>query len=141
MVNEEVPVTKVAKDPPEDVGLPRASLGVPARMNSMKGWLAPVYVNDVFLMLTVDTGAALTMMNATMFKKYFQDTKLDPSTDHFTTANGETMTAEGTFRANVQMGPVTIASLKITVADVVGDGLLGMDYLTAADAWLGARDG
>ena len=66
---------------------------------------------------------------------------LEPSPDDFTTANGESMVAAGMFRANIQIGPVTIARLKITVADVVGDGLLGMDYLDAADAWVGAREG
>eukprot|EP00919_Chromeraceae_sp_WS-2016_P042349 GHVR01100736.1.p1 GENE.GHVR01100736.1~~GHVR01100736.1.p1 ORF type:complete len:152 (+),score=10.89 GHVR01100736.1:2-457(+) len=76
-----------------------------------------------------------------MFRKYFPNTKLESSTDNFTTASGDTMPTTGQFRANVQIGPVTIASLKITVAEVVGDGLLGMDYMTAADAWLGARDG
>jgi hypothetical protein len=29
----------------------------------------------------------------------------------------------------------------VTVADVVGDGLLGMNFLAATDAWVGLRDG
>ena len=31
--------------------------------------------------------------------------------------------------------------MRITVADVLGDGLLGMDYLRVADAWIGAKEG
>ena len=92
-------------------------------------------------MMTVDTGAAITMLNSTMFERHFQGIELVTSDDEFITANGEAMTAAGSFRASIQMGPVTIANLKITVADVVGDGLLGMDFLHAADAWLGAREG
>jgi hypothetical protein len=29
----------------------------------------------------------------------------------------------------------------VTVADVVGDGLLGMEFLTTTDTWVGLRDG
>ena len=125
----------------DDTIVPRAILDVPVRGNTAKGWLAPVYINDVFLLLTADTGAAVTMLNSTMFKRYFPDTELQPSTGNFTTASGDPMPTEGQFRANVQLGPVTIAFLMITVADVVGDGLLGLDYLTAADAWVGIREG
>eukprot|EP00918_Siedleckia_nematoides_P086396 GHVU01190155.1.p1 GENE.GHVU01190155.1~~GHVU01190155.1.p1 ORF type:complete len:192 (+),score=14.10 GHVU01190155.1:1-576(+) len=110
-------------------------------MNTTKGWLAPTYINDVFLLLTADTGAEVTMMNSEVFKRYFPDTKLEPSTGNFTTASGDKMPVDGQFRANVQIGPVTIAFMMITIADVVGDGLLGLDYLTAADAWVGVREG
>ena len=62
---------------------PRASIAIPVRINSMKGWLAPVYVNDVFLMMTVDTGAAITMLNATMFDRHFPGIELQASEDAF----------------------------------------------------------
>jgi hypothetical protein len=39
------------------------------------------------------------------------------------------------------LGPVVLENLRVTVADVVGDGLLGIDFLAATDAWLGLRDG
>ena len=51
------------------------------------------------------------------------------------------MKVAGQFVADVQMGPVTVANLRITVADVLGDGLLGMDYLRVADVWIGAKEG
>ena len=114
---------------------------MPVRVGTMRGWLAAVHVNDVFLMMAVDTGAALTMLNKDIFKKYFKKTKLTKSKDQFVTATGDPMKAKGQFRADVQLGPVTIAGLKISVADVLGDGLLGMDFLLAADAWVGARKG
>eukprot|EP00920_Eleutheroschizon_duboscqi_P010381 GHVT01024188.1.p1 GENE.GHVT01024188.1~~GHVT01024188.1.p1 ORF type:complete len:108 (-),score=7.35 GHVT01024188.1:22-345(-) len=81
------------------------------------------------------------MMNTAVFRRYFPGTKLEKSAGNFTTATGEEMPTEGQFRANVQVGPVTVASLMITVAEVVGDGLLGMDYLVEADAWVGVREG
>ena len=107
--------------------VPKAMLDLPVRINTAKGWLAPAYMNDVFLLLTADTGAAVTMLNTAVFRRYFPDKELEPSTGEFTTANNEPMPTVGQFRANVQIGPVTIAHLMITVADVIGDGLLGMD--------------
>ena len=106
-------------EPESDVVGPKAVLGVPVRGSTAKGWLAPVYINDVFLLLTADTGAAVTMLNTNIFKRYFPDTELQPSAGNFTTASGDPMSTAGQFRADVQLGPVTIASLLITVAEVL----------------------
>eukprot|EP00919_Chromeraceae_sp_WS-2016_P072705 GHVR01171869.1.p1 GENE.GHVR01171869.1~~GHVR01171869.1.p1 ORF type:complete len:120 (-),score=20.28 GHVR01171869.1:191-550(-) len=118
-------------------------LPVPVRLLShQRGWLAPVYNNDVLWMLAVDTGAAMTMIGEEVYRQYFPKTQLDECEDNgmFSTANGDTMVATWQFRASVQTGPVMIRGIKVTVANVVGDGLLGMDYLTAADAWVGTRE-
>ena len=58
-----------------DTVVPRASLEIPVRMNTVKGWLAPVYINDVYLLMTADTGAAVTMLNTAVFRRYFPNTK------------------------------------------------------------------
>ena len=45
------------------------------------------------------------------------------------------------FLVDIQLGSATITNLQIPVANVVGDGLLGMDYLRVADAWIRAKEG
>ena len=47
----------------------------------------------------------------------------------FCTADGDDLPVAGQFLADVQLGPVTVTNKWITVAKIVGDGLLGMDYL------------
>ena len=47
----------------------------------------------------------------------------------------------GRFLAHVQIGSIQVSNIQITVANVPGDRLLSMDYLTTADAWIGVRDG
>jgi hypothetical protein len=65
---------------------------------------------------------------------------LEPSSFKFHTANGKLLEGVGQFYATLQ-GPVVLESFRVTVPDVVGDGLLGMDFLAATDAWVGLRDG
>ena len=91
----------LGKSTPEKIGkeadtvVPRARLALPMRVNNAKGWLAPAYIDDVFLLLTADTGAAVTMLSSGIFKRYFPNTELEPCTGNFTTANNEPMPTEG----------------------------------------------
>lgn len=39
------------------------------------------------------------------------------------------------------MRPVVINGILVTVANVMGDGLLGMNYLASANAWVGTKEG
>lgn len=93
------------------------------------------------LMLAVDTGAAMTMIGEEAYKRYFPLTEHGKSKDMFWTAYGKVMVATGQFRVSVQQDPVTIDGMKITVANVVGDGLLVLDYLSAADVWVSTKEG
>ena len=83
----------------------------------------------------------MTMINERVFAEHFEGVELQPSGELFRTANGEELCAQGQFRAHVQLGPVAIEGMIVTVASVMGDGLLGMDYLSAADAWVGTKEG
>jgi hypothetical protein len=66
---------------------------------------------------------------------------LQPSGHTFHTAAGATLPALGQFPATLELGLVKVTGLLTTVAEVVGDGLLGLDFLRSADAWVGLRDG
>eukprot|EP00918_Siedleckia_nematoides_P042751 GHVU01093450.1.p1 GENE.GHVU01093450.1~~GHVU01093450.1.p1 ORF type:complete len:417 (+),score=22.02 GHVU01093450.1:87-1253(+) len=81
------------------------------------------------------------MINKDVFSRYFRGTELQQSVDQFHTATREKMYTVGQFRADVQLGSVTTSHMKITVADVVGDGLLGRDFLMAVNAWVGLKWG
>lgn len=63
--------------------------------------MAPVYINDILLMLAVDTGAAMTMINDTVFSEHFPIVELQKSQDLFHTANGEELRAKGQFHTHV----------------------------------------
>jgi hypothetical protein len=106
-----------------------------------RGWLAPVYVNGALMMLAVDTGAAMTIINTRKFLRHLDRDLLRPSIHTFHTAAGATLPALGQFAATLELGPVKVTGLVVTVAKVVGDGLLGLDFLRLADAWVGLRDG
>ena len=41
------------------------------------------------------------------------------------------MEVKGHFRANIQLGPVTVRNVDLTVAKTIGNGLLGCDVLEA----------
>jgi hypothetical protein len=45
------------------------------------------------------------------------------------------------FAATLESGPVKVTRLLTTVTEVVGDGLLRLEFLRSADAWVGLRDG
>jgi hypothetical protein len=106
-----------------------------------RGWLALVYVNGVLMMLAVDTGAAMTIINTRKFLRHLDCGLLRPSIHTFHTAAGATLPALGQFAATLELGPVKVTGLITTVAEVVGDGLLGLDFLRSADARVGLRDG
>ena len=72
---------------------------------SQRGWLAPVYINDVMLMLAVDTGASKTMLAEDVFKRHFKDITLSPSQSTCCTADGDDLPVAGQFLADVQLGP------------------------------------
>ena len=57
------------------------------------------------------------------------------------TADGNDLCVVGEFITDIQLGPVTVTNLRVTVVKVVGDGLLGVDYLMAAIAWIGVKEG
>jgi hypothetical protein len=106
-----------------------------------RGWLAPVHVNGILMMLAVDTGAAMTIINYRKFLQHLDESIIQPSAHTFHTAAGSTMPALGQLAATLKFGPVTIRGLITTVAEVVRNGLLGLDFLRSADAWVGLRDG
>eukprot|EP00918_Siedleckia_nematoides_P075523 GHVU01165302.1.p1 GENE.GHVU01165302.1~~GHVU01165302.1.p1 ORF type:complete len:104 (-),score=9.24 GHVU01165302.1:270-581(-) len=81
------------------------------------------------------------MINDRVFNEYFPTVELMESKDLLRTANGEELLGKGQFRTYIQLGPVAIDGMLITVANVMGDGLLGMDYLASADAWVGTKEG
>jgi predicted aspartyl protease len=89
----------------------------------MVGW-PQFYVNGALMMLAVDTGAALTIVNSEKFLKLLDRSLLQPSEHTFYTAAGITLPALGQFSATLELGPVKVHGLITTVADVVGDGLL-----------------
>jgi hypothetical protein len=65
---------------------------------------------------------------------------LEPSPFEFHTASGETLEGVGQFHATLQLGPVVLKNF-VMIADVLGDRLLGMDFLSATDTWVGLQDG
>jgi hypothetical protein len=64
-----------------------------------------------------------------------------PSGHTFHTVAVATLPTLGQFFATLELGPLKVTGLLTTVAEVVGDGLLGLDSLRSADAWVGLRDG
>lgn len=106
-----------------------------------RSWLVPIQMGEVMLMLAVDTGSERTIISYEVYQRYLSDKPLQPSERKFCTADGEDLTTYGQFQGNIQIGVVRVTGISITVANVLGDGLLGMDYLAAADALIGARDG
>jgi predicted aspartyl protease len=66
-------------------------------ISETRGWLAPVYVNGVLMMLAVDTGATMTIVNSEKFLKLLDRALLQPSEHTFHTAAGITLPALGQF--------------------------------------------
>jgi hypothetical protein len=66
-----------------------------------RGWLAPVHVNGALMMLAVDTGAAMTMINSRKFLEHLDRGILRPSGHTFHTAAGDTLPALGQFSARL----------------------------------------
>ena len=77
---------------------PRAEL---VRM-SERGWMAPVYINEVMVMLAVDTGASKTMLARDVFERHFKSTSLETSQSTFCTADGDELKVARQFVADVQ---------------------------------------
>jgi hypothetical protein len=93
------------------------------------------------MLLAVDTGATMTIINSQKFLKHLDRALLQPSGHTFHTTAGATLPALGQFSAALELGPVKVTGLLTTVAEVVGDGLLGLDFLRFVDAWVGLKDG
>jgi hypothetical protein len=134
--NEDACPTDVAM---ENASAQRTIINISATGEN-KGWLAPVNIDDVLMMLAVDTGAGMTIVNKSKVLSFMDALDLEPSPFEFHTANGELLEGVGQFYYTLQLGPIVLENC-ITVADVVEDGLLGMDFLAATDAWVGLRDG
>jgi predicted aspartyl protease len=124
----------------ESAGTQRTIINILAAGEN-KGWLARVHIDDVLMMLAVETGAGMTIVNKSKVLSFIDALDLEPSLFEFHTANGELLEGVGLFYATLQLGPVVLENFRVTVADVVGDGLLGMDFLAAMDAWVDLKDG
>ena len=64
---------------------------------SEPGWLAPVYINEVMVMLAVDTGASKPMLAEDVFKRHFKSTSLETSQSTFCTTDGDELKVAGQF--------------------------------------------
>jgi hypothetical protein len=83
------------------------------------------------MMLALDTGAAMTIINTRKFLKHLDRALLQLSIHTFHTAAGATLPALGQFAATLELGLVKVSDLIITVAEVVGDGLFGLLFLVS----------
>jgi hypothetical protein len=108
----------------ESAGTQRTVINISAAGEN-KGWLALVDIDDVLMMLAVDTGAGMKIVNKSKMLTYMDALDLEPSPYEFRTANGELLERVGQFYATLRLGPVVLENFCVTVADVVGDGLLG----------------
>jgi hypothetical protein len=93
------------------------------------------------MMLAMDMGAGMAIVNKSKVLSFMEALDLEPSPFEFHTAYGELLEGVGQFYSTLQLRPVVLENFCVTLADVVGDGLLGMDFLAATDAWVGLRDG
>lgn len=92
-------------------------------------------------MLVVDTRSARTMISEKVFEEHFAEVGLQRSSELMCLANGEKLRIRGQMCAQVQVGPAAAAMQQVTVANVIGDGILGMDYLIATDGGVGMKEG
>ena len=105
-------------------------------------WIAAVRLGGRLLHLAVDTGASSTILSMEAFARLFPEVSLQSCSTVYKTADGNLMPAIGTFTTTVNVGGMEVSDFLVTVSTVgTADGLLGMDFLHAADAWIGARSG
>jgi hypothetical protein len=73
---------------PEDAGTQRPIINISA-VGENKGWLAQVDIDDMLIMLAVDTSTGMTIVKKTKMLLFMDALGLEPSPVEFHTANGE----------------------------------------------------
>jgi hypothetical protein len=81
-------------------------------ISETRGWLAPVYVNGILMMLAVDTFAAMAIVNSDKFLKLLDRALLQPSEHTFHTGAGMTLPALGQFSATLELGSVKVSDCR-----------------------------
>jgi hypothetical protein len=90
-----------------------------------------VYVEDEIFLMTIDTGSTVTMIDTKAFFKKFPLTRLRPHLGAFQTADGTKMKIAGEAGVRVEVGPVVMEKLRLTVTDLPVVGLLGIPSHTS----------
>ena len=89
-----------------------------------------VSINGKDIKMEVDTGAALSILRATLFRKYFAQLPLLKTDVKFKTYSGEKMTPEGIAEVNVVYCDQK-QKLKLYVVDTPGPSLFGREWMYA----------
>ena len=103
---------------------------------------APLTISGLPFKLLVDSGAAVTILSHSAFSRLPARTQrsLEPASINLQTASGQQINCYGRFQTKLQLEQQTLP-WKLVIADVDGDGCLGLDFLHTYDYCLSAAEG
>ena len=102
---------------------------------TLKGMYIPVIIAGQQLHFLVDTGATDTYISKAGYVKLIEQPSIEPTTERIMLANGSNMKVDGKIHTEVTIGQGK-ARVTLIIADVCGDGVLGMDNLLLLGAKL-----
>ena len=102
---------------------------------TLKGMYIPVIIAGQQLHFLVDTGATDTYISKAGYVKLIEQPSIEPTTERIMLANGSNMKVDGKIHTEVTIGQGK-AKVTLIIADVCGDGVLGMDNLLLLGAKL-----
>ena len=110
--------------------------------NSGSALYAPIQICNIELKFQIDSGAALTLMSRTAYNRlpHHRQPPLQPVDVVLQNASGDPITCHGQCDVRMLFGNLLIPAT-VVVADIDGDGLLGLDFLEEQQYNLSSRDG
>jgi hypothetical protein len=125
-----------------------APLTLETKLNSLplkddsRSWLVPLMFEGQLLMLLLDTGANVSLINAEVYKsRYPRETELLGWKGSIHHAAGEDMVLSGCFDGHFEFAESSI-QFDMAVAEIGwGDGVLGMDFLNRPDVHYDVTNG
>ena len=111
---------------------PDTLTAVHALTDTMEGLFVPVLVRGKVVRMLIDTGATETILSAKMYHLIPRERRppLDPPMNIMTQADGSRIDILGTAMVELAVGEKS-EIVKLIVANINSDGLLGMDFLAA----------
>ena len=98
--------------------------------NARQPFLVNLQVDDVPLSMELDTGASLSIMSESTFRRHWPDKPLQPTRRQLRTYTGEIIQVLGTVQVHVRHG-ANSADLPLMVVGMDGPSLLGRNWLNS----------